>query len=166
MHPSSRSSESCGIALVREAYIFIYFRSSGAALVSKNRTISQPEASPHGERYHITNRSIGAPDALQVPLVRFAALENHFCGHEQECARVYGGTLSANNPLKFSEEVSFGGLHGRIVELRVEDIKITGECYRGSGFRPNARMCVWGGQCARSLFQFPQAQSMRDKVCL
>jgi hypothetical protein len=102
--------------------------------VSKNRTISQPEASPRGERYHITTRSIGAADALQVPLVCFATFENHFCGHEQECAGVYRGTLSANNPLKFSEEVSFCGLHGRIVELRVEDIKITGECYRGSGF--------------------------------
>src|SRR5437660_1537076 len=39
MHPSSRSSESCGIALVREAYTFIYFPSTGAALVSKNRRI-------------------------------------------------------------------------------------------------------------------------------
>src|SRR5207237_2076102 len=77
-------------------------------------------------------RNIGAADALQVPLVCFATFENHFCGNEQECARVYRGTLSADNPLKFSEEVSFRGLHSRIVELRVEDIKITGECDRGS----------------------------------
>jgi hypothetical protein len=70
---------------------------------------------------------VAAADSLQVPLVRLAAFENHFGGHEQECARVYRGTFSADNALKFSEEVSFRGLHDRILELRVEDIKITGE---------------------------------------
>jgi hypothetical protein len=44
-------------------------------------------------------RSIGVADALQVPLVCLAAFENHFCGHEQECARVYRGTFSADNAL-------------------------------------------------------------------
>jgi hypothetical protein len=72
---------------------------------------------------------------LQIPLVCFATFENHFCGHEQECSRVYRGTFSADNTLKFSEEVSFGGLHGRIIELRVEDLKITAECYRRRRFR-------------------------------
>src|SRR5881396_1044696 len=97
---------------------------------------------PPWERYQITSRSIGAADALQVPLVCFAAFENHFCGHEQECAGVYRGTFSTDNPLKFSQEVRFCGLHGRIVELRVEDIKITGGCYRRSGFCPLTRMCT------------------------
>jgi hypothetical protein len=87
---------------------------------------------------------------LQVPLICFAAFENHFCGHEQECAGVYRGTFSADNAFKFSEEVSFRGLHGRIVELRVEDIKITGECYRRSGFRPSTRMYTV------AFFEFPQ----------
>src|SRR5207245_3064789 len=77
----------------------------------------------------------GAAAALQVPLVCFAAFENHFCGHEQKCAGVYRGTFSAHNPLKFSQEARFCGLHGRIVVLRVEDIKITGGCYRRSGLR-------------------------------
>jgi hypothetical protein len=80
-------------------------------------------------------RSIGAADTFQVPLVCFAAFENHFCSHEQECAGVYRGTFSADDSLKFSEEVNFCGLHGRIVELRVEDIKITEECYRWSRVR-------------------------------
>ncbi len=110
------------------------------------------DCSPHSppwERYHITTRSIGAADALQVPLVCFAAFENHFCGHEQQCAGVYRGTFSTDNPLKFSQEVRFCGLHGRIVELRVEDIKITGGCYRRSGFRPLTRMCTV------AFFEFP-----------
>jgi hypothetical protein len=55
---------------------------------------------------------MSAADALQVLLVCFAAFENHFCRYEQECARIYRGTFSTNNPLKFSEEVSFRGLHG------------------------------------------------------
>jgi hypothetical protein len=84
--------------------------------------------------------STGAADALQVPLICFAAFENHFCGHEQECAGVYRGAFSADNALKFSEEVGFRGLHDRIVELWVEGIKITGECYRRSGYRPLTRM--------------------------
>src|SRR6266566_8725022 len=103
------------------------------------------DCSPHSppwERDHITTRSIGAADALQVPLVCFAAFENHFCGHEQECAGVYRGTFSTDNPLKFSQEVRFCGRHGRIVVLRVEDIKITGGCYRRSGFRPLTPMCT------------------------
>lgn len=58
-------------------------------------------------------------DALQVPLVCFPAFEYHFCGHEQECARIYRGTLSADNSLKFSEEAGFRGLHARILELPV-----------------------------------------------
>jgi hypothetical protein len=49
---------------------------------------------------------------LQIPLVRFAAFEDHFCGYEQECARIYRWTFSADNSLKLSEEVSFRGLHG------------------------------------------------------
>lgn len=69
--------------------------------------------SPPWERYHITTRSIGAADALQVLLICFAAFENHFCGHEQECAGVYRGTFSADNPLKFSKKVSFCGMHGK-----------------------------------------------------
>jgi hypothetical protein len=62
---------------------------------------------------------------LQVPLVCFATFQNHFCGHEQECERVYRGTFSPDNALKFSEEVSFRGLHGRILEPRIEGLKIT-----------------------------------------
>jgi hypothetical protein len=38
---------------------------------------------------------------LQVPLVCFAAFENDFCGHEEECAGVYRGTFSPDNTLKF-----------------------------------------------------------------
>jgi hypothetical protein len=38
---------------------------------------------------------------LQVPLVCFAAFENDFCGHEEECAEVYRGTFSPDNTLKF-----------------------------------------------------------------
>jgi hypothetical protein len=34
--------------------------------------------------------------------------KNHFCGHEQECARVYRRTFAADDALKFSEEVNFG----------------------------------------------------------
>jgi hypothetical protein len=79
---------------------------------------------------------------LQVPLVYLAAFENYFCGHEQECARVYRGTFSAHNALKFTEEVSFRGLHSRILELRVEDLKITGGCYHRSGFRSLTWMCT------------------------
>src|SRR5438046_797172 len=37
---------------------------------------------PPWERYQIASRSIGAADALQVPLVCLAAFENHFCGHK------------------------------------------------------------------------------------
>src|SRR5207249_5728864 len=101
--------------------------------------------SPPWERDHITTRSIGAADALQVPLVCFAAFENHFCGHEQECAGVYRGTFSTDNPLKFSQKARFCGMHGRIVVLRVEDIKITGGCYRRSGpaaFRAGGRQTL------------------------
>jgi len=105
---------------------------------------------PPWERYQITSRSIGAADALQVPLVCFAAFENHFCGDEQQCAGVYRGTFSTDNPLKFSQEVSFCGPHDRIVELQVEDIKMTGECYRRSGFRPLTRMCTV------AFFEFPE----------
>ena len=43
--------------------------------------------------------------------------------------RIYRGTFAAHDPLKFSEEVSFGGRHGRIVGLRRKDIKITEERY-------------------------------------
>src|SRR5205807_445639 len=86
--------------------------------------------SPPWERYHITTRDTGVADALQVPLVGFAAFENDFCGHEQECARIHRGTFSADNPFKFSEKIGFCGLHGTSVELLVEGFKITGECYR------------------------------------
>ena len=97
---------------------------------------------PPWEGDQIASRSIGAADALQVPIVGFAAFENHFCGHEQQCAGIYRGTFSTDNPLKFSQEVRFCGRHGRIVELKVEDIKITGEYYRRSGFCPLTRMCT------------------------
>ncbi len=104
------------------------------------------ECSPHlppWEHYYITTRSIGAANALQVPLVRLAAFENHFCGHEQQCTGVYRGTFSTHNPLKFSQEVRFCGRHARIVELKVEDIKITGEYYRRSGFLEQTRDFPW-----------------------
>ena len=83
------------------------------------------------EGNHI-KRSIGAGDAFRIPLVCFAPFKNHFCGHEQECARVNRGTFAADDALKFSKEVNFGGLHSRIVDLRREDIKITEEGYRQS----------------------------------
>jgi hypothetical protein len=110
--------------------------------ISANTDYMNNECSPHSppwERYHITAKSIGAADALQVPLIRLAAFENHLCGHEQECAGIYRGTFSTHNPFKFSQEVRFCGRHGRIVELKVEDIKITGECYRRSGALEQSR---------------------------
>jgi len=61
---------------------------------------------------------IGTADALEFPLVCLAAFENYFCGHEQECARVYHRRFPADNALQFSEEVTFRGLHSRILELR------------------------------------------------
>src|SRR5260370_13359807 len=97
----------------------------------------------------VTTRSIGAADALQVPLVCFAAFENHFCGHEQQCAGACRGTFSTDNPLKFSQEVRVCGLHGRLIERVVEDIKVTGGRYRRSGFRPLTRMCTV------AFFEFP-----------
>jgi hypothetical protein len=89
------------------------------------------DSGPHSSRWesNYITRSIDAVYAFQVSLVRFAAFENHFCGHEQECARVYRRTFAADDQLKFSEEVSFGGLHGRIVDLRRKDVKITEEGY-------------------------------------
>jgi hypothetical protein len=92
---------------------------------------------------------------LQVPLICFAAFENHFRGHEEKCTGVYRGTFSADNPLKFSKEVSFCGLHGRILELKVEDINITGECYRRWGFRSLTGMCTVGLQIVTGVFWHP-----------
>src|ERR1700758_184887 len=125
---------------------------------------SDPHSSPW-EGNHITARGIGVADAFQVPLVCFPAFENHFCGHEQECARVYRGTFAADNPLKFSEEVRFGGLHGRIVDLRVEDIKITEEGYRRNRFCPLTRKGIVFFSSARTaacwLVQSPVSRSQR-----
>jgi hypothetical protein len=61
--------------------------------------------SPTWEGDDIISRRGGDADGFQFPLVCFTTFENHFCGHEQECARVYRGTFAADNPLKFSEEL-------------------------------------------------------------
>ena len=81
------------------------------------------------EHYHFVPRGAGVAAALQVTFVCLAACEDDFCGYEQECARIHGGRFSADDSLKFSQEVSFSSLHSRIVKLRAKAIKITIECY-------------------------------------
>jgi hypothetical protein len=71
-------------------------------------------------------------NALQVPLVCFAAFENHFCGHQQECARIHRKTFSPDNSLKLSEELASVACMDLILGLTLEDLKMTGECYRQS----------------------------------
>lgn len=66
---------------------------------------------------------------LQLTLVRFAAFENHFCSDEKQCAWTYRRRLSAHDVFEFSNEVDWGGLHNRTIELQVRTSKITRLCY-------------------------------------